>query len=69
MPANPLMKYANATVLTEWKPSNAILPGFSEVIQLSNKVNLDNTGTLLISVGIEFGVTVADGVLFQSGIR
>ena len=60
MPANPLMKYANATVLTGWKPSNAILPAFTEVIQLSNDVNLDDTGTLLLSVGIEFGFTVTN---------
>ena len=63
VPSNPLMKYANATVFTSWQSSNAILTAFSEVIQLSNLVNLDDSGTLLLSVGIEFGVTVADGVV------
>src|SRR5206468_4299726 len=63
MPANPSMKYADETVMTGWKPSNANFPAFSESIRLSDQVVLDDSGSLLLSLGIEFGIVVGDGVV------
>ena len=60
---NPLMKLYVEQNRTGWISSKASYPGTVLEVQLTNGSALDASGSLVLSVGIEFGTVVTDGLI------
>ena len=60
-PANPLVNYNPVQFRTDWlRPGLSFLP---EELILDNAIVIDDSCTMMLSVGIEFGVVYANGVV------
>ena len=54
-PANPAMEFVSVSDQTDWFPSDAPLSKFDFTISLDNRLVLDDSGTLMFSIGVELG--------------
>ena len=61
-PVNPLLKLNPVQFQTPWFSSKSIFDGMSLELRLKDGVVLDNTGTVVLSVAIEFGYGLTDSI-------
>ena len=61
--ANPLMKFYVEQSRTVWIPAGTTFNGTQLEIQLPGDTVLDESGTLVLSLGIEFGTVVSNSLI------
>ena len=59
---NPKMLLNPVKVVTRWHSTKSVFEGITKVITLNDGIVLDASGTLILSVGIEFGYGLTDSI-------
>ena len=62
-PVDSSMKQKAVQVQTEWFSSKSVFKAISRDISLRRRITQDDTAGVLLSIGIEFGIPVANGVV------
>lgn len=63
MPVNPKMRFNPNQLKTEWLSISNEMPAITHEISLPEPTVLDDSGVLVVSVGIEFGRMASDNVI------